>query len=55
MLVLTLFIVNLRHALYSASIAPYLNKLSLGWKALLAYLLVDEAYIVSITHYQERG
>lgn len=54
-LVLTLFIVNLRHALYSASIAPYLNKLSLGWKALLAYLLVDEAYIVSITHYQEEG
>jgi len=50
-IVLTVFVVNLRHALYSASVAPYLQPLSLGWKALLAYLLTDEAYAVVITRY----
>jgi len=50
-IVLTTGVVNLRHALYSASIAPYTRRLSLAWKALLAYLLTDEAYAVTITHY----
>jgi 4-azaleucine resistance transporter AzlC len=49
--ILTAFIVNLRHALYSASISPYLKRLSPLWKGLLAYLLTDEAYVVTITHY----
>ena len=51
-IVLTAAIVNLRHALYSASVAPYLQKLQPAWKWLLAYLLTDEAYAVSIGHYQ---
>jgi 4-azaleucine resistance transporter AzlC len=50
-IVLTTGVVNLRHALYSASIAPYTRRLSLAWKGLLAYLLTDEAYAVTITHY----
>jgi 4-azaleucine resistance transporter AzlC len=50
--VLTAFVINLRHALYSASVAPYLRGLPAGWKALLAYLLTDEAYAVAITRYQ---
>jgi len=54
-MVLTIFIVNLRHALYSASITPYVQKLSNGWKALLAYLLTDEAYAISIIHYSQEG
>ena len=49
-IVLTTFIVNLRHALYSASVAPHLKRLDWRWKALLAYLLTDEAYAVAITH-----
>jgi 4-azaleucine resistance transporter AzlC len=54
-IVLTVAVVNLRHALYSASIAPYLQKLPERWKWLLAYLLTDEAYAVTINHYnQER-
>lgn len=51
--ILTIGVVNLRHALYSASIAPYLQKLPNRWKWLLAYLLTDEAYAVTITHYQQ--
>ena len=50
-IILTTFVVNLRHMLYSASLAPYLKHLSWRWKALLAYLLTDEAYAVAITRY----
>ena len=50
-IVLTVFVVNLRHALYSASLAPYLRHLNGWWKALLAYLLTDEAYAVAVTRY----
>jgi 4-azaleucine resistance transporter AzlC len=49
--ILTTFVVNLRHALYSASVAPRLKMLTPLWKGLLAYLLTDEAYAVTITHY----
>jgi 4-azaleucine resistance transporter AzlC len=52
---LTVGVINLRHALYSASIAPYIQKLPVRWKWILAYLLTDEAYAVSILHYQQKG
>ena len=55
MIILVVFVVNLRHALYSASIAPHIHHLSPGWKLLLAYLLTDEAYAVTITHYHQAG
>jgi 4-azaleucine resistance transporter AzlC len=54
-IVFTTFIVNLRHILYSASIAPYLAQLNRGWKWLLAYLLTDEAYAVTITRYNREA
>jgi 4-azaleucine resistance transporter AzlC len=43
-------VVNLRHALYSASVAPMLKQLPRRWKLLLAYLLTDEAYAAAIPH-----
>lgn len=51
-MILTTWVVNLRHALYSASVAPYFQRLPLRWKLLLAYLLTDEAYAVGITRYE---
>jgi branched chain amino acid efflux pump len=51
-IILTGFVVNLRHALYSASVAPYVRHLNPAWKGLLAYLLTDEAYAVTIAHYR---
>ncbi len=54
-LVLTIAVVNLRHMLYSASLAPYLSSLSMRWKMLLSYFLTDEAYAPSILHYEEQG
>jgi predicted branched-subunit amino acid permease len=52
-LLLTTLIVNLRHMLYSASLAPYMQKLPSRWKWLLAYLLTDEAYAPTILHYRQ--
>lgn len=48
---MTIAVVNLRHALYSASVAPFIKRLNWRWKWLLAYLLTDEAYAVVITDY----
>lgn len=53
LLLTTTFIVNLRHLLYSASLAPHIRRLPLRWKLLLGYLLTDEAYAVVIIHYTE--
>lgn len=51
--ILTVGVINLRHALYSASISPYLQMLPSRWKWVMAYLLTDEAYAVTIVHYQQ--
>ncbi|WP_417067998.1 AzlC family ABC transporter permease [Niveibacterium terrae] len=47
----TVGVVNLRHALYSASMARYLRDLPLRWRLLLAYLLTDEAYAAAIERF----
>jgi predicted branched-subunit amino acid permease len=54
-IVLTIAVVNLRHMLYSASLAPYIASLPMRWKALLSYLLTDEAYAPTILHYEKEG
>ena len=54
-IVLTIVVVNLRHVLYSASLAPYLASVSIRWKTLLSYLLTDEAYAPSIIKYEKEG
>jgi 4-azaleucine resistance transporter AzlC len=54
-IVLTIAVVNLRHMLYSASLAPYLAALPTRWKAILSYLLTDEAYAPTILHYEANG
>jgi 4-azaleucine resistance transporter AzlC len=53
--IVTVFVVNLRHALYSASVAPFVRRLNPGWKGILAYLLTDEAYAVAATRYQREA
>jgi 4-azaleucine resistance transporter AzlC len=54
-IVVTIAMINLRHMLYSASMAPYVKDLSARWKSLLAYLLTDECYAATVTHYEEHG
>lgn len=52
---LAIIVVNLRHALYSASIAPYIQHLPTRWKVFLAYLLTDEAYVTAAVEYEKVG
>ena len=52
-ILLTIAVVNLRHALYSASLAPYVSSLPMRWKVLLSYLLTDEAYAPTVLHYEK--
>ncbi|MFN3664076.1 AzlC family ABC transporter permease [Yoonia sp.] len=46
--------VNLRMAMYSASLVPYLGPAPLWKRALVAYLNFDQTYITSITRYEGR-
>jgi 4-azaleucine resistance transporter AzlC len=45
-------LVNLRHALYSASLAPHLGHLPRRWKAAIAYVLTDETYAASLLRFE---
>ncbi|MCX8084563.1 MAG: AzlC family ABC transporter permease [Calditerrivibrio sp.] len=49
-IVITVFMINLRMAMYSASIAPYYKEIPLYKKAIMAYFLVDQAYAVTISN-----
>lgn len=43
---LTTFVVNLRHALYSATLLPYARELPARWRWALAFWLTDETFAV---------
>lgn len=49
--ILTALAVNLRHAMYSASLAPHLGPAPLWKRALVAYVLVDQTYGVAMNRY----
>lgn len=44
--------VNLRMAMYSASLVPWLGQVSPLGRASVAFLLIDQTYAVSIAHFQ---
>jgi len=54
MIVLTTFIVNLRHLLYSAAMAPFYRTLHPLWKIVMAFGLTDETFAVAVRHYQRQ-
>jgi len=53
-IILTTLMINLRHLLMGASVAPYIRNVSLPWKMLLALWMSDESYAMAIAAY-ERG
>lgn len=53
-IILTTLIINLRHLLLGASVAPYLRQSSMWWKMLLALWMSDESYAAAISAF-ERG
>ena len=47
-IMLTTFVINLRHLLYSASMSEYMKEYSLPMRALMAFGLTDEVYASTI-------
>ncbi|MBM3605215.1 MAG: branched-chain amino acid ABC transporter permease [Alphaproteobacteria bacterium] len=50
--ILSALAVNLRMAMYSASLLPWLRDASAPQKAWVAYALIDQSYALSIQHYE---
>jgi len=50
-ILLTTFVVNLRHLLYSVSLVPHVQNLSQVWKIPLGFWLTDESFAVVINRY----
>lgn len=53
MIVMTTFVVNIRHLLYGATLAPYFKPLSRIWRIMLAFWLTDETFVVAVRRYEE--
>ena len=52
---LTTFVINLRHALYSATLQPVTRDWPLPWRALTAFWLTDECFAVVERRLQTEG
>lgn len=46
--------VNLRMAMYSAALVPHIGHAPLGLRAIMAYLMVDQAFAVAVRTYEDR-
>lgn len=55
LIVLTTAMVNLRHLLMGASLAPFVLKQSFSQQAILSFLLTDEAYAITISRVYKAG
>lgn len=53
-LILTALAINLRFLIYSASMAPRLKNLGTRAKSLFAYLLTDQAFLISAANYDKQ-
>lgn len=54
MIVLTTWVVNLRHLLYAVSLVPYVKHLGQTWKLPLGFWLTDENFMVTIQRYRQQ-
>ena len=54
-IILLTALLNARHLLYSAALAPWLRRVPFGRRAVMAHLLTDEAFALSIGHFRRIG
>lgn len=54
-IILLTALLNARHLLYSAALAPWLRAVPFGRRAAMAHLLTDEAFALSINHFRRLG
>lgn len=52
-IIVTTLVVNLRHLLYTATLLPFLKPLSSRWKAILAFWLTDETFVVAANRFHQ--
>lgn len=52
LVIISALAVNLRMAMYSASLVPWLGKAPMRDKMLISYLLLDQSYAMSVQHYE---
>ena len=52
-IILTTFVVNLRHSLYSATLAPHMKHLPQRWLVPLGFWLTDESFLVVEQRYRQ--
>lgn len=52
-IIITTFVVNLRHALYGATLAPHVRGLSQRWLIPLGFWLTDETFVIVINRYNQ--
>ncbi len=52
-IILAVFVINLRHMLYSATLAPHLKNLPTRWLLPLGFWLTDESFVVAAKHFEE--
>jgi 4-azaleucine resistance transporter AzlC len=48
------FIVNSRHAFYSASLTPHMRRLTVWWRLVLSYGMTDQIYVLAERRYATR-
>ncbi len=51
MIVMTTFVVNFRHLLYTATLLPFLRRLPRRWQAVLGFGLTDETFAVAVSRW----
>lgn len=49
------FLLNARHILYSAALAPWLQKTPRARRAVMAHVLTDESFAVALAHFKRLG
>jgi len=53
-IILTTLVVNLRHALYAATLAPHMKHLPQRWLAPLGFWLTDESFVVVVSRFHKK-
>ncbi|MFL5778485.1 MAG: AzlC family ABC transporter permease [Chloroflexota bacterium] len=54
-IILLTFFVNARHLLYSAALAPWTSPIPRSRRAVMAHVLTDEAFALSLNHFRRLG
>jgi len=55
LIVFTTLLINIRHLLMGASLAPYIMRLPISVQALLSFGMVDETYAITIDRIHKKG